>query len=124
MYLVTRDTHIALPPDAKNLINEVNFAITRSGLEGQLLGVTIQHEKPELEEQKSKLLHQEEEYKMQLSVRNCPALGGHSVDRGRAGMHWQGGAPPPPPLSRAPACGPAACFLTATARLHGISNRQ
>jgi dynein heavy chain 2 len=67
LYLVTRDTHIALPPDAKNLINEVNFAITRSGLEGQLLGVTIQHEKPELEEQKSKLLHQEEEYKMQLS---------------------------------------------------------
>jgi len=67
LFLVTRDTNITLPPDAKSLITEVNFAITRSGLEGQLLGVTINHEKPELEEQKSKLLAQEEEYKMQLS---------------------------------------------------------
>ena len=37
-----------------------------SGLEGQLLGVTIQHEKPELEKQKSTLLAAEDELKIQL----------------------------------------------------------
>ena len=31
------------------------------------MGVTLQHEKPELEQQKSKLLQQGEEYKMQLA---------------------------------------------------------
>lgn len=34
---------------------------------GQLLGLTIQKEKPELEAQKSGLLRQEEEFKMQLA---------------------------------------------------------
>ena len=40
---------------------EVNFAVTRSGLEGQLLGVTLQFEQPELEKQKSEQLRREEE---------------------------------------------------------------
>ncbi len=43
------------------------MTITRSGLEGQLLGVTLQHEKPELETKKKQLLLQEEEQKMQLA---------------------------------------------------------
>lgn len=53
--------------DAASLINEVNFTITRSGLEGQLLGATIQHEKPDLETKKKELLLQEEEQKLQLA---------------------------------------------------------
>lgn len=36
----------------------------RSGLEGQLLGVTIQHEQPELEKAKSVMLRQEEGFKV------------------------------------------------------------
>ena len=40
-----------------------------SGLEGQLLGVTIQHEKPELEKQKSTLLAAEDELKIQVRAR-------------------------------------------------------
>ena len=40
-----------------------------SGLEGQLLGVTIQHEKPELEKQKSTLLAAEDELKIQVRLR-------------------------------------------------------
>lgn len=39
-------------------------SLHRSGLEGQLLGVTIQHEQPELEKAKSEMLRQEEGFKV------------------------------------------------------------
>ena len=55
-----------LPPSASSIIAEVNFAVTRSGLEGQLLGVTLQFEQPELEKQKSEQLRQEEEVRVVL----------------------------------------------------------
>ena len=58
MLLVTRNPSPDLPPDAAALICEVNFTVTRSGLEGQLLGITIQHEQPELESKKSEMLKQ------------------------------------------------------------------
>ncbi len=50
LYLVTRNPNIDIPPDVKPLVSAVNFSVTRSGLEGQLLGVTIRHEKPKLEQ--------------------------------------------------------------------------
>ena len=59
---------IVLPPDAKSLVTVVNFTVTHAGLEGQLLSVTLQHEKPELELKKSDLLRQEEDLKLQLST--------------------------------------------------------
>eukprot|EP00961_Rhodomonas_salina_P248059 3352165-Rhodomonas_salina.2 len=65
--MVTRNPQIEIQPDARPLIAEVNFSVTRSGLEGQLLGITIQREKPALEQQKSQLLQEEEEKKMELS---------------------------------------------------------
>jgi dynein heavy chain 2 len=49
------------------MIDEINFTVTRSGLEGQLLGVTIENEQPDLEQRKSKLLAEEEQYKVQLA---------------------------------------------------------
>ena len=67
LYLVTRDPSPQIPPDIASLITEVNFTVTRSGLEGQLLGVTIKHEKPELEEKKSAMLREEEECKVKLA---------------------------------------------------------
>ena len=42
LYLVTRNPRPYLPPDSKSIITEINFSVTRAGLEGQLLGVTIQ----------------------------------------------------------------------------------
>lgn len=68
LFLVTRNPSPHMPPDAQPLVSVVNFTVTRSGLEGQLLGVTLQHEQPELEQQKSRLLRQEEELKVQLSA--------------------------------------------------------
>lgn len=67
IFLVTRDSHPVLTPNARSLISEVNFSITRSGLEGQLLGITLHHEKPELETQKSALLAEEDRLKIQQS---------------------------------------------------------
>jgi dynein heavy chain 2 len=67
LYLVTRNPYPTIPPAAASVISEVNFTVTRSGLEGQLLGLVIQHEQPELEKQKSHLLQVEEDLKVQLA---------------------------------------------------------
>mmetsp|Transcript_41826 Transcript_41826/g.82044 ORF Transcript_41826/g.82044 Transcript_41826/m.82044 type:complete len:4055 (+) Transcript_41826:307-12471(+) len=67
VFLVTRDSAPDLSKDAKNLVTEINFTVTRSGLEGQLLGTALNFEKPELEKQKSELLAKEENLKIQLA---------------------------------------------------------
>ncbi|GLI62890.1 cytoplasmic dynein 1b heavy chain [Volvox africanus] len=67
LFLVTRNPDPYLPPDARSLLAVTNFTVTRSGLEGQLLGLTLQRERPELEEQKSTLLRQEDECKVALA---------------------------------------------------------
>ena len=66
LYLSTRNPYPVIAPDASALVGVTNFSITHSGLESQLLGLTIQHEKPELEKQKSTLLAAEDELKIQL----------------------------------------------------------
>jgi dynein heavy chain 2 len=67
LILVTRNPSPNLPPSAAALVCEINFTVTRSGLCGQLLGVTIQHEQPEVEKARSELLAREEDFKVQLS---------------------------------------------------------
>ncbi|XP_030632529.1 cytoplasmic dynein 2 heavy chain 1 [Chanos chanos] len=67
LFLATRNPTPLIPPDAASSITEVNFTTTRAGLRGQLLAVIIQQEKPELESQKTCLLEQEEEKKIQLA---------------------------------------------------------
>ncbi|KAK9815706.1 hypothetical protein WJX72_008353 [[Myrmecia] bisecta] len=68
LVLMTRNPAPHLPPDVVHLITVTNFTVTRSGLEGQLLGLTIQSERPELEAQRSELLHTEERLKVQLAA--------------------------------------------------------
>jgi len=69
LYLCTRNSNAidSLPPNAACLVTQVNFSVSRAGLEGQLLGTTLQHEKPELEQRKSELLQKEEDFKVQLA---------------------------------------------------------
>lgn len=67
LYMTTKNPRPNLPPDACGLVSVVNFTVTRSGLESQLLSVTLKHEQPQLEEQKSELLRQEEEQKVSLA---------------------------------------------------------
>ena len=67
LFLTTRNPQLEIPPDTASIINLVNFTTTRAGLTSQLLAASIQHEKPELEQRKSKLLKTEEELKVQLN---------------------------------------------------------
>lgn len=67
LFLVTRNPQPDIPPDAAALVTVVNFTVTKSGLEGQLLGIAIQHEQPELEKAKGEMLKKEEDFKVQLA---------------------------------------------------------
>eukprot|EP00796_Vickermania_ingenoplastis_P004422 gene4422-3221_t len=67
LFLVTRSTEMYVAPDILSYLTPVSFSITQSGLEGQFLGITIQHEKPELEKEKLETLRKEEDLKMQLA---------------------------------------------------------
>jgi dynein heavy chain 2 len=67
MFFSTRDSFIEIPPNASSLVTIVNFTVTKSGLEGQLLGITINFEEPELEKRKTKLLQEEENFKLKLA---------------------------------------------------------
>jgi dynein heavy chain 2 len=68
LYLVTRNPEPDIAPDAESLVTQINFTVTRSGLEGQLLGLAIQHEQPELEKAKGEMLKKEEDFKVQLAA--------------------------------------------------------
>ncbi|KAM9317805.1 cytoplasmic dynein 2 heavy chain 1 [Pholidichthys leucotaenia] len=67
LFLATRNPSPFIPPDAVSVVTEVNFTTTRAGLQGQLLALTIQQERPELETEKTRLLQQEEDKKIQLA---------------------------------------------------------
>uniref|UniRef100_A0A8C9S5I7 Cytoplasmic dynein 2 heavy chain 1 n=1 Tax=Scleropages formosus TaxID=113540 RepID=A0A8C9S5I7_SCLFO len=67
LFLATRNPNPLIPPDAASMVTKVNFTTTRAGLQGQLLALTIQQEKPDLETEKTRLLQQEEDMKIQLA---------------------------------------------------------
>ncbi len=67
LFLTTRNPQPEVPPDAASIIAMVNFTTTRAGLTAQLLAMTIQHEKPELEQRKTELLKAEEDLRVQLA---------------------------------------------------------
>jgi dynein heavy chain 2 len=68
LLLATRNPKPELLPDAAALVTLINFTVTRSGLEGQLLGTTIKNEMPELETAKGEMLKREEDFKVQLAM--------------------------------------------------------
>ncbi|TKS81144.1 Cytoplasmic dynein 2 heavy chain 1 [Collichthys lucidus] len=68
LFMATRNPNPFIPPDAVSVVTEINFTTTRAGLRGQLLALTIQQEKPELETEKTRLLQQEEDKKIQLAL--------------------------------------------------------
>lgn len=53
LYLCTRDDSIHFDEVTKGWVGLVNFTVTKSGLEGKLLSIIINKEKPDIEEKKS-----------------------------------------------------------------------
>ncbi|KAG6550186.1 hypothetical protein Mapa_008144 [Marchantia paleacea] len=66
LYLITRQSHLNVPPDTLSLFLQANFTVTQPGLEKQLLALTLRKERPDLEEQNSKLIQSEEKLRLQL----------------------------------------------------------
>lgn len=52
LYLCTRNSSIEINAKTKSLVSVVNFSVTKSGLEGKLLSIIINHEQPDLEKKK------------------------------------------------------------------------
>lgn len=67
LYLVTRDPAPQLHPTAASHVSIVNFSVTRSGLESMLLSLTLEKELPEIQQERTKLITEQEEMKSQLS---------------------------------------------------------
>ena len=65
IYMHTRDSSPDISADTASLVNIINFTVTKSGLEDQLLGLVISYENPGLEKQKSEMLAKEEALKIQ-----------------------------------------------------------
>lgn len=55
-FITTKLNNPHYPPEICTKATLVNFAVKESGLEGQLLGIVVRKEKPQLEEQKDDLV--------------------------------------------------------------------
>lgn len=67
LVLATRDVTLKVHPKARSLLSIINYSVTKSGLEMQLLSIVVNNERPELEQRKTEILNKEESLKMQLS---------------------------------------------------------
>uniref|UniRef100_A0A7S1KN20 Dynein-1, subspecies f n=1 Tax=Percolomonas cosmopolitus TaxID=63605 RepID=A0A7S1KN20_9EUKA len=56
LYLTTKMANPLYTPEISTKTTIVNFAVTKTGLEEQLLGIVVKHERPELETQKREIV--------------------------------------------------------------------
>lgn len=64
LYLCTRNSGIEINANTSSLVSVINYTVTKSGLEGKLLSIIINHEQPDLEKRKQELLENEEKLKI------------------------------------------------------------
>ncbi len=71
LFITTRQPSVSVgavkPECAASLVTVVNFQTTRAGLMGQLLEISLQHERAELETRRLELLKGEEDKKLELA---------------------------------------------------------
>lgn len=67
LYLQTKLINPHYKPETAAQCTIINFIVTESGLEDQLLAMVIKHEKPELEQQKEALVNQQNEFMIKLA---------------------------------------------------------
>lgn len=66
LFLTTRDFSFQFSPDISSRVSFVNFTVTPSSLESQTLNKLLAAERPEVEEERNKLLLLEGQYQIQL----------------------------------------------------------
>eukprot|EP00392_Amoebophrya_sp_AT5.2_P006222 g6232.t1 len=85
-FVTTNLSNPHYPPEVSVKVTILNFAITQDGLEGQMLGIVVAKEAPELEEKKSALVKDSAEMKKQLKeiedeiLRLLAASGGNILE--------------------------------------------
>ncbi|EGR34655.1 hypothetical protein IMG5_004580 [Ichthyophthirius multifiliis] len=67
LFLATRNSSIQIQQSIQAQICIINYSVTKSGLEGKLLSIIINHEQPDLENKKQELLENEQSLKIQLA---------------------------------------------------------
>ncbi|XQJ26980.1 Cytoplasmic dynein 1 heavy chain (DYNC1H1) [Leishmania guyanensis] len=68
LLLHTRNPNFQPPPDLAGQVCMVNFTVTLSSLQSQCLHYTLLHERPDVDEKRSKLLKAQGEYQLRLRV--------------------------------------------------------
>ena len=68
LYLSTRSAHPHYPLHVFSKVNVINFTVTASGLQDQLLGDVVRRERPELEEQHDQIIESLSADSRQLEV--------------------------------------------------------
>ena len=66
LYLHTKLANPHYKPELQAQLTLINFTVTRTGLEDQLLAEVVKADRPDLEEQKAELTRQQNEYKILL----------------------------------------------------------
>lgn len=67
LYLQTKLTNPHYKPETAAMCSIINFIVTESGLEDQLLAMVVRVEKPELEQTKEELVSQQNDFKIQIA---------------------------------------------------------
>ena len=66
MFMVTRDSSCHFTPDLCSRVTFLNFTITQSSLQNQILDIVLKNERPEVNQKKEELIKAQREYKVQL----------------------------------------------------------
>lgn len=66
MFMVTRDPSCNFTPDLCSRVTFLNFTITPSSLQNQILSIILKSERPKVDEDKEKLIKAQRDFKLQL----------------------------------------------------------
>ena len=66
MFMVTRDSSCHFTPDLCSRVTFLNFTITQSSLQNQILDIVLKNERPEVNQKKEELIKAQREFKVQL----------------------------------------------------------
>ena len=66
MFMITRDSSCHFTPDLCSRVTFLNFTITPSSLQNQILDIVLKNERPEVNQKKEELIKAQREYKLQL----------------------------------------------------------